>query len=72
MTSTMKTVFLIIGIAFFSVMLLQLSFGSGSRQLIWKGLEPAFQENWKQSTFDDGRLLDAHFQDVFEHVVELR
>jgi hypothetical protein len=72
MTSTIKTVFLIIGIAFFSVMLMQLAFGDGSRQLIWKALEPTFQENWKLSTFDDGRLLDDHFQQVFSNTVEIR
>lgn len=71
MHSVVKNVFIIIGTLVMSLLLFSLVFGDAGRGLIWEGVEPVYQANWRMNTYDDGALIGNQMTSTFNQTVEI-
>lgn len=70
MNSLVKNVFNIIAMCTLSLILWGIVFVWG-RPLIWDGIEPALEKNWKMYTFEDGKLIEDVLTVEFNNVKDL-
>ena len=52
--SLIKTVFSIVGTLLVSIVLFTMIFTASGQQFIWRAVEPAMLEQWRESTMDNG------------------
>lgn len=70
MNTLVRKVFGILAICTLSLLLWGMIFVWG-RPIIWSGIEPALEQNWKMYTFEDGRLVDEALSTEFNGVKDL-
>lgn len=71
MTTTVKNVFMILGVMLISLLLYRLTFGTEGRLIMWSGVKPSIERTWRTYTLEDGKLIDNALQRDFDTVVDL-
>ncbi len=70
MNSLVKNVFGIIAICTLSLLLWGMMFVWG-KPIMWDGIRPALEQNWKMYTYEDGRLIEEALTHTFNNTHDL-
>lgn len=71
MHNLVKDVFVLVGTLMASLLIFYLAFGEPGRQVMWTNIEPVFQDEWNNATFNNGNTTSAIINDVFDDAEDI-
>lgn len=64
--SLIKSTFVILGTLLASIILFLMIFGVTGQQMMWRAIKPVMEDQWSQSTLDNGGKRTIMFEEQFD------